>query len=193
MLKHLKGIWICIIAIVLLFPNSGLQVDAESKADVLITVDQDTIYSDANINVNIIFNDVSFYNENLYLGYHVYDEKDERILYESPRYLITIDEQGVCNQNVAMSIGDLKKQYSELKYEFDIVDENQMYWFSTNDDIQMETQQVRCMLKGWERFISRLKIEIESSPVILCINIIFVLLFFVACLVIRKNKIISFK
>lgn len=100
-------------------------------------------YSDTGfaVDVTVTFKDMSLYNEQVYLSYHVVDENGEYLLYENQRLPFHPDAAFTTVYIEWTSLEEIADR-STAVIQFDLVDEANVYWFSENSDIIFQTASV---------------------------------------------------
>lgn len=189
-LKKCGVIKINIALIVLLaFICIPLQVRAENNS-VQVFAEKEVIYSSEDtINVDVVFGGNKLYNEHIYLSYHVKNVQGDVLQYENSRYPIALYEDNTATVSVDINVNDIEVENGVLLLEFDIVDEENLFWFSDREDINFQTSVVRCETKGINRMINSLKQEIGNKPVAFLCNAIVFIAFVVEIFLIIKIKI----
>lgn len=156
----LIGIWLC-------FSTS---VYANFPA-VSVTLETSTIYEkNSEIIVNIKYSDMSFYNDQCYLSYHILDTNGEMVRYENNRGKIVLDESGEGTVSIGIDLSGLKEK--NYIVQFDIVDELNQYWYLDNENIKFNTSEISCNLRGIDRVGYKLIGEVRKNPGIFAINLI---------------------
>ena len=83
----------------------------------------------------------SFTNDSLKLSYHVYDLKGELLFFEGERAPLCI-QNGSIELDMYVDISQYIEQRQSCKIVFDIVDEVNGFWFSKNEEIALNTDEV---------------------------------------------------
>lgn len=177
-----------VLSVLLAFICITLQVRAENNS-VQVLAEKESIYSSEDtINVEIVFEENELYNEHIYLSYHVKNMQGDVLQYENSRYSIVLDEDNTATVAVDINVNDIETENGVLLLEFDIVDEENLFWFSDRKDINFQTSVVRCETKGIGRLIDSLKQEIENKPGAFLCNAIVFMVFVVIIFLILKIK-----
>ncbi len=116
--------------------NSELPRSDEAVAE--ITADDPLCSSgQAMIRTTVQFNDITFYNDSIYLSYHIYDANENMLQFENQRILVSLDKNGRAVIPVIIQISDLQEfeDHENLRIEMDLVDQKNVYWFSRRTDI----------------------------------------------------------
>jgi len=158
--------------------NLSFLVQAESDNEISILSNTQTIYErQTELSVDLFFSDLSYYNDQCYLSYHVWDADHNMLQYENARIPIKLDKNGEGNIAVQVNLSGLKGKCFYIT--FDIVDEKNQFWFSDNSNIEMNSVEVECVLNGIKRIVVLVNNEVKSSPIIFGINFLcFVVSFF---------------
>lgn len=96
------------------------------------------------IKADVTFNDTALLNSGLKLSYHLLDKNGAMLVFENER--IPLDSQQA-HQTVDLTINtnelyDISGGADSVVVSFDIVDENNVFWFSDNSDISFVSQPV---------------------------------------------------
>lgn len=141
--------------------------------------------------VRVRFLNKDYYNENLYLSYHVYAGDGETLLsYENQRISIQIEDNCEALMTVPIDLSTILKQSKEeqLIVRFDIVDQENVYWFLDNANINFETCSVYCTIDKGAAALRVLKSGVREHPIILTVNLAFCLLSIAGLIYMRKSK-----
>lgn len=106
----------------------------EQKAQVEMSVSEPTVFEDSiAIDVTTVFNDMTLYNENVLLSFHLLDENGESLQFENERYPLVMDGNQSW-QTVMLSKENCPADWEDksLQIQFDLVDEKHSFWFSNN-------------------------------------------------------------
>lgn len=179
--------------VLLIFVCVILPVCAENDG-VQILTGQSVIYSaeDA-IDVSVVFLNRELYNEHISLAYHVKDSEGNILQYETSRYPVTINEDGVAKVTVNVNVSDIKTEKGIMFLEFDLVDEQNFFWFSDRENINFQSSIVRCETKGFDRLVNFLKQEIGKRPVAFGCNIAVFIGFWGAVFALKRDSSIAQK
>ena len=96
------------------------------------------------LGVQIIFRDPSLYNDKVYFSYHMVSESGETLRYENDRYPISLQADGTADIELSIACG----QFPELEgkqtawIQFDLVDQQNVYWFRDRGLVTEEGAQV---------------------------------------------------
>ena len=96
------------------------------------------------LGVQIIFSDPSLYNDQIYFSYHMVSEAGETLKYENDRYPISLQPDGTADIEFSIACG----QFPELEgnqtawIQFDLVDQQNVYWFRDRGLVTEEGAQV---------------------------------------------------
>jgi hypothetical protein len=132
--------------------------------------------------IKIEFLDKNLYNKDVFVSYHVYDEKNNELLFEGLRLPIKVDESYNAKVkfsfdlskaiNIDSSQGIDLKKYDYLKIKFDMVDQKNIYWFSLNKNIKFNTCEVVYENKFFKKFGYVYQKAIEKHPIIFIVNLV---------------------
>ncbi len=138
-MKSVRMLSVTLVAILLfaLMPLTAASAeDGSPDVEVLLDGSVDTSQtSDQTIAVqlDIIFHNMDWYNDQLYLSYHIYDSEGELLLFEGRRTLIENGAGGeIRSFPLVLNLADFAetKDKKEAVVTFDIVDEKNSIWFS---------------------------------------------------------------
>ncbi len=196
-MKKAKSIYAALITLllfVLLTPQAMADGDSvipdveillDGSADTSATSDQ-TIA----VQLDIIFHNKSWYNDRLYLSYHIYNPEGELLLFEGERTLIENGSGGeVRNFPIVLNLADFSETrvQKDVMVTFDIVDEGNSFWFSYSPEMSFRAASVR--YNG--HFPARMKSVILKMfyrlPIFL-LNIAACVLFAVGCFFYRRSR-----
>lgn len=176
-----------LVLITLCFNN---MVTANSSQDVFlkVTSKKEEFRNSFTAKVTIEYSDKNLYNNQNYISYHVYDKENNELLWEGKRLPFEIDKEGKATQQVEI---DLKSEISSkdlsfARITFDIVDEKNEYWYSTNPNINFSSDAIIVDQDIKKRFTGTLSSAIFETPVIFGMNFLCFILFI--CLLIRLKK-----
>ena len=159
--------------------------EAAAQYDVRIELETDElVYENCfQSQVNIYFDDLSYYNDSLFLSYHITDDEGKMLQFENERFPIKI-ENGSCKIDLTFNLDMLNKKLKKDKYiiNFDIVDVKNTFWFS-QDKISMFVKNIQ-VKNSWIKanFANNFK-AIKTHKLIFLINISF----FIAILLLFKK------
>ena len=124
-----------------------------------------------NITVQVIFHDLSLYNEHVKLSYHIYDEDGNVLAFENERIPLMINDGTVVvdltlDISAAMELSTTKK----VHVKFDVVDEKNAFWVSQHPDITHELYETTYdgsvtnkSLSNLDYILSNQKIQLVAS------------------------------
>lgn len=157
------------------YSENGQIVDIETTSD--------TVFYDPNIqtNIKIKISNPDIINDKCYLSYHIFDENNNQILWEGDRKKIDLDKNGEFSSGVDIDLSEkfASKKYNKVRITFDIVDESNSFWFSTNPDIKLNSGDIIYEDNFSKRFIKIYDVALKERPVILLINLIVFVIFLV--------------
>ncbi|ANY65365.1 hypothetical protein BBD42_01925 [Paenibacillus sp. BIHB 4019] len=188
----MKKKWMVISLLLVLLAVNGLAASANESSDVSIIVNSDKEQYDKEIDMDVTveFHNNDLYNSQTFLSYHIYDESDTELLWEGQRFPLTINSQGVANINLLLNVSTElgQTEVNHLKVRFDLVDEKNLYWFSTNPKVKLSTEEIIMDKDPLKRAISAIKSPLKKQPIIFFVNVAFFLLFIVLFIRFRKSQ-----
>ncbi|MNW40838.1 hypothetical protein D3C74_179620 [compost metagenome] len=190
MKKFLKLITILLICVSILNISSTYATKYEDDVNLLINPNDTEQYSkkfDVSIQINFFKKDL--YNENVYLSYHVYDESGKEILWEGERYPIIKNIDGKISMDVTLDLSheSALAKVNKGNIKFDLVDEKNVYWFSTNSKITFSSEVLEFDFNFWKKSLRALTVTIGNNPIIFSINIVCFLIFILSLIKIKRN------
>lgn len=159
---------------------------AESDNDVEIKVisERKLVASTLDFTLSINYHNQDLYNEENFLSFHFYDEEDKVLHWEGERIPFKIDSGGGTKVSFSLNLNDypnvkgLKNSYLQ----FDIIDEKNAYWFSTNDEIRFFADRISYDKGFLTQNVVTIKSAITDKPAIFLVNsvclTIFIFFFF---------------
>ncbi len=170
------------------------KVKAENNFDVqIIPITESEVYNkDFESEVEIIFSNENLYNEQVYLSYHIFNQNNELLVPENQRVPINLDSNGKSRVKLNITLNDIKELKNEkiLYITYDLVDEKNQYWFSTDKDIRFDTFSILYEYNNLKRIQMSLKLEILNNPIIFVINILCCIGAVTAYYIIKKREIL---
>lgn len=158
----------------------------EESSDVEIRLVEDAQFSDTGIGVvlEICFNDLSYYNEQTYLSYHIFDYEGNTVIGENERTKINLDEEQKQRISLQIDMNEAKSLVSDdnLFVTFDIVDEKNAYWFSDYEKMDFRTEKIDFHQSIMQKVID----EIRNSKLIFAINVLVFICFCVVVFALRS-------
>lgn len=180
------------VCMLFIFIFNGTYVLAQEKSDVELTFDSSKQFSNPfNIDVGIIFNDPSLYNQYVFLSYHVYDIQDQELIWEGKRTVIKMKtkEEGYSNIDVDLSSIPGFEKMKSLKIKFDLVDEQNVYWFSKNSKISFSSKELIYEKSTVGNLVKTLNNAYKEHVFISILNIVVFLLTCIGCFYVKKKNI----
>lgn len=165
-------IGIIILTAVFLSVNCIVADGIEKSVDVEIQVSDEVKYTDVGVDVpvDIFFNNISYFNDQVYLSYHIFDTDGNPVISENERIKIDINDAGHYRTvlRIDLSMAESIELRENLCLNFDIVDEKNAYWFSTKEDLVFQTVTI-----GFNKTMQqKLVEEIRNSKLIFLGNIL---------------------
>ena len=144
--------------------------------------------SEIDASVQVKFNDMSFYNDQVYLSYHIFDDIGETVINENERIKIDLDSQERQQFELAIDLTEAKTLAGDdrLVVVFDIIDEKNVYWFSADDSLNFDSISIATHRTVGQKLLA----EMGDSKVIFGINaIVFVVSVIAAVSLYKKLKV----
>lgn len=184
-----------LIFFILIFLNAiGLSVFAGTtniSPDVIIAViNKEEQYSERfNLVVQAKFNNTKLYNDNVYMSYHVLDNKDNLLFFEGQRLALVPISNDLYYSDFSIDLSAIKELdgLQNAKINFDLIDEKNVYWFSKNNEVDMHTDIVVYRKDAFKAFYTSLFKAVKTSPSVFLVNVIFLVLFIKIVILIRKR------
>ena len=144
--------------------------------------------------VEVDFLDLSYYNDHIYLSYHVYGktsgEAEELLVFENARYHVILDDSNKCYFEIEILLDSEK--YKEQWIKFDIVDETNAYWFSLTSPSILSSENIVYSNNVLYSLVEPVIVSIIEHPIIFSLNIICFILFIILIIFAANTKLISF-
>lgn len=166
----LSIVFVCIAPDVLLTAKKIVPVE------MIVQGEHEFYLRDFCVKVKVEFRETNYYNDKLYISYHLVDPKTgDTIRYENPRVKVPLlSEDNSVEAEIQLSLEDFD-EYQEMKAQIDIVDETNEFWFSNAiEDFQMP--EVLYKDNIWKGTVEGIKNEVKDAPIIFGINV------FVTCI-----------
>lgn len=132
------------VAMLILCQTKAMAVE---QPQVTITTDA-TSYAQSQffVDVTVVFFDEALYNEQVYLSYHILDSDGEMLAFENQRLPMSLDEDGCAWMTVAIDAVAMPETANGpvARIQFDLVDEQNFYWFLDNTAISFQAAQIEC-------------------------------------------------
>ncbi|MCQ4726138.1 hypothetical protein NE664_05615 [Anaerotignum faecicola] len=141
----IKKLVLLFVLSVVLSLNLIIPVLAEDYHDTVIETDIKEIQAQDIIsgNVTVTFNNMNLYNENVKFSYHIQDENGNDILFENERTPLVLEgNKAVIPFNFDKKAVEAVQGLKEFKIVFDLVDEQNVYWFSANTNLDFVTDSI---------------------------------------------------
>lgn len=188
-----------ILIIIQISLSLGIPVGAYKSTDITIKLlsDKNVFSSKFETELEIDFLNKDLYNKNVYASYHIYDKNGNEILFEGLRLPILIDSsykakvKFIFDLEKAVNIDSSQiidvKNNKYLRIKFDIVDQENLYWYSKNKDINFST----CEVVYENSFIKKFNYinlnAFRTHPFIFILNILIFIISICFIIRIRKN------
>ncbi|MGG4144507.1 hypothetical protein ABEW34_15385 [Paenibacillus algorifonticola] len=164
--------------------------ELDSDVKIIVNSQKENYSKKMNVNLTVVFNNKELYSDKVFVAYHLYDNNNKEILWEGKRYPLSINDDGVGKLTFDIDLA-LKSTLANVDYakvDFDLVDEENAYWFSTYSNITLATDHIIYQNDRLKEMLFTLSSSIKSHPVIFSINILFFLLFIYGFYKIRKHE-----
>lgn len=136
---RLAVVTVCAAAV---FCSLAISALAAVESQVTVTVGA-TDYSDTQfiVDVTVSYADMSLYNENVYLSYHIYGKNGELLVFENERMPMENLGDGQFWRTVCIDVTSIPELEGVEAADilFDLVDEKNVYWFSQNSGITFQS------------------------------------------------------
>lgn len=166
-------------------------VNGETYYAVELSSDCEAVYGEETaVEILVTFHDRTYYNSRVYLSYHLEDKEGNAVQFENERYALIIDENAQAAVTITLNYSDISLLTSEkeLFLRVDLVDEENLFWFSQREDISFAGITIPWSIKGVRVFFLELRDEIRSSPLIFMLNLVAFIGFACAALYIREKR-----
>ncbi len=191
--KHFVYIMTLILILTLFMPA----VIATESDDVILLIsgDKEIYAKNTELTVDIHFNNTNIYNQNLYLSYHIFlNQQDNRVSesvqYENVRIPIILDDSLSASIQIPVDLDSKElNEYKQLYLKFDIIDEENIFWYSQSD-IKMNVGTVVYVDDFFKRQIMLIRDAFKINPVIFIVNILITLLAICSIILIKKRELI---
>lgn len=188
MIKTIASFLVCLFILM----SSHFSAFANSINDVNIDVisNKDQFLKQFDVTLKIQFSKTMLFNNEVFLAYHVYDSKNNEILWEGKRHSIVVNENGKSEISLKIDLQSELKLIDVTKtvIKFDLVDEKNNYWFSTNPEINLLTDEITYTKNTFKEMIEVVVGTVNKSPIIFYINVIFFIVFLLMFLKIKKSQ-----
>lgn len=150
------------------------------------------------VDVTVKFEDMSLYNDQVYLSYHIVDEDGGELLFENQRIPVNLEAAFATIYVDCANLEELADRETAV-IQFDLVDQKNIYWFSQKMDIAFQSTSVvfdRALLRtsgsseqtGDIDYPAEVPTDTASSILSIMINLAaWVLLVVLICTVMGKN------
>lgn len=142
--------------------------------------------------VTVEFKTKELYNSKVYLSYHILGENNDVLVNENQRVPFKLNENGTAKVTLSINLEDLEetKKAKKLFIKYDLVDEKNVYWFSTKNDIIFETFSTVYTDNTFKKVVRSLKLEIIHNPIVFFVNILCCLSALYTYYVIKKKDLL---
>lgn len=145
--------------------------------------------------LEVKFNDLSYYKEGLYLSYHVYDSieatgQEIALRYENMRISLVLDAEG--KAMVALPVDVTALAQKQLFIQYDIVDTVDLFWFSGNENVGFSRIYSTVSYSWWKEFFKPIVRAISETPVVFILNLLVLTMTLITIGIIKKRKLLKF-
>lgn len=187
-----KCILLCIA--LMLFISDHYRINAEGnnyKAVITCNLPNETNDYFISAEVLVQFVTPSLYNDGVKLSYKIYDTDLNLMLGENERIPLEVTE-GTAKVSLDIDINELGiAKGEEIILIFDLVDENNIYWFRDNPFIEFETPQIRIRYDFWYNVRVLYTNIFKQQSIQLAVNIAGFIIFIVCLIKFRKSELFS--
>lgn len=157
--------------------------------EMIVLSEQEVYTQNFHVKLKISFKEIAYYNDSLYVSYHLVDPETKDIIqFENPRIQVPKpSDEGLAEVETDVSLEDFKRDQN-LMLQFDIVDEANAFWFSSEIE-NFQIPEVIYMDDTWQRIRSGINKEIMDAPVIFGINVMSACICIVIIIVIKNKRI----
>ena len=122
--------------------------DAPGTSSVVITTDiaqtQDEQFLTGE--VRITTTDIGLFHDGVRLSWHIFDQNGSDLVYENQRIPVAMGSDGVAVVPVEIDLAALGLASQKIFLRFDLVDEENLFWFSTNPGIALTQGEIACRI-----------------------------------------------
>ena len=175
-------------------PSISAFADIEGNPDVKIFVlsDKEAYEEEFAAEVQVVFYNQNLYNDGVFLSYHVLQKNEDGtadiLEFENQRIKLFLDESsGTATVTLQVVLEKLEDKNSYV--EFDLVDENNLFWFSYNESINLETDTIEVFDRPVYKHIVRLGQAISNGTGVFALNLIVFIGVICIYVYVRKKKV----
>ncbi len=128
----------CICLFLVICCTSALAASPQALIETSVMTYSETGFA---VDVMVKFDDMSLYNDQVYLSYHIVDENGEEILFENQRIPVNLEAPFMTMYVDCAGLEELAGRDSAI-IQFDLVDQKNIYWFSQKTDISFQSTSV---------------------------------------------------
>ena len=183
----MKKISIFLIILVLL-PSMILAQDNKKQVEIFILSEKNIYAKQANVRLYVKSNKENLLNQDCFISYHIYDEEKNELLWEGERIPLITDNSKECYVDLTINLNQYKEilKKEKLYIKFDIVDQKEAYWMSSNPEITLVGETITYEHNEIKRILNNYKDVIRKQPITLCANLLVAV--GIVGLIIRKKK-----
>lgn len=169
---------------------NNISTASSTDVSILVESNKEQYSKQIDAKIAVIFNRKNLYNDSVFLSYHLYDKDKNEILWEGKRFPLEVDKNGYGKTQIKIDLAsDLEeKPKNDVVYiKFDLVDEKNIYWFSTNQNLNFTSEEIIFNNMLFEKLIGTLRSSSSSHPILFSINLLVLILFIVGYFMFRKE------
>ena len=122
--------------------------DAPGTSSVVITTDIAQTQDEQLLTgeVRITTTDIGLFHDGVRLSWHIFDQNGSDLVYENKRIPVTMESDGAAVVPVEIDLAALGLAPQEIFIRFDLVDEENLFWFSANPGIALTQEEIACRI-----------------------------------------------
>lgn len=187
--NHRIVLYVILSVVIILLGNYKVTL-AQNEEEVKVVVNKNNEYDlNFDVEIEIVFKNKELYNENVFLSYHIYNEEGKDVQYENIRVPFSIDQNGEAKVKLPVDLSGLSKSVRNKKMivKYDLVDQNNVYWFSSNTVINFETDVTNVVYNPLLSMYHNIVSEVKNHTVIFITNFFVFIFSFYGILKLKKN------
>lgn len=139
--------WIVVMILMLLLSMVGT-ASAEEIPTVTITAQVQQVEQMVSGEVTISTIDPTLFHDQIKLSWHIYDETGNDLVYENERIPVTLGDGQTVTIPVKIDLSVLALPPQKITIQFDLVDEENLFWFADYSGIVLEREGVVCEIQA---------------------------------------------